>query len=75
MVSAAKEDSKFAWVVESAGESQRIEGVSFWSGNQLLLSSGDGILIGVVTMRSLAGSFNFRLLENAPVESGLDFDK
>lgn len=71
-----EEDTKFAWVVEGAGPARaRIEGNYLWSGNYLLLSSGDGMMIGVVTPKSLGGSFNFRLLENAPSEPGLDFDK
>jgi hypothetical protein len=67
--------SNFTWVVEEAGRSRRFSGSYQFAGNQLLLACKDGLMIGVVTVQSLAGGFNFRLLENAPHAAGLDFER
>jgi hypothetical protein len=64
----------FAWNASEGARNVRIAGTYLLAGNQLLLSSNSGTMIGIVTLRP-TGGFNFRLLENPPPTPGLDFSK
>lgn len=68
-------ENKFTWTVDDDGHVERFEGEFVSGGTRLVLATEEGTMIGAVTPRSLGGGFNFRLLENAPLDPGLDFER
>ncbi len=70
-----RDDQQFVWVATQEGETRRIAGRYAVNGNMLFLEGGSGALVGGVEMRTPGGGFNFKLVDNAPADTGLDFAK
>lgn len=70
-----REDRQFVWVATQAGEARRFAGTYAIDGNMLFLEGRNGGLVGRIQMRGPGGGFNFKLIDNAPADAGLDFAK